>query len=468
MTNYKFTEKDYPTKGYFHFDYPVHISEVKSYVQNPNQIAEHSFFPLMAYEQEMEKFVTDPLDYEDGRPYKKDSRPIKYAGHLDGYIYKYYANKLNVAYNIWAHDKGIDECSIAYRTNKKGKSNIDFAAEVINYIANHRDAYILVGDFKGYFDSFNHFILKESIYEVLNTDYLPDDWFNVFKSVTKYGFAEKDFVEAYFGNEGLLRQQGHRKFTSKDKTISDFRETDKIKTNKDILRGVPQGVPISAVMANVYATNFDIKINSIVQKNNGLYRRYSDDFIIVLPSSGRGEETEEQFRNILERVKDVVKEDKLELSERKTNFYKKSGNDIFKIVNGFSLEKSAIDYLGFVYDGLNVTIRQRSIERFYRKMKKTVKTMEGKRRRHNRKGKKPIMKRIPHRNRIYGLFTDKGFKEGNGRSKSNFIEYAKRSQKIFDQISKNTNNQMMDQIKNRKKKLEKLLGSRIYVRQTRD
>lgn len=94
--------------------------------------------------------------------------------------------------------------------------------------------------------------------------------------------------------------------------------------------------------------------------------------------------------------------------------------------------------------------------------------MEGKRRWHNRKGKKPIMKRIPHRNRIYGLFTDKGFKEGNGRSKSNFIEYAKRSQKIFDQVSKNTNNQMMDQIKNRKKKLEKLLGSRIYVRQTRD
>lgn len=75
------------------------------------------------------------------------------------------------------------------------------------------------------------------------------------------------------------------------------------------------------------------------------------------------------------------------------------------------------------------------------------------------------MNKIPHRNRIYGLFTDRGFKEKNGKRKSNFIEYVKRSQRIFDRVSPNTNNIMLNQIKNRKKKLEKLLGDRIYVKQ---
>ena len=68
--DYKFIEKNYPIKGYFHLDYPVHISKVKSYVQNPNRVAEHSFFPLLAYEQPIEKFVTNPKEYEEGCSFK--------------------------------------------------------------------------------------------------------------------------------------------------------------------------------------------------------------------------------------------------------------------------------------------------------------------------------------------------------------------------------------------------------------
>src|SRR5699024_529800 len=129
--------------------------------------------------------------------------------------------QLNYAYNEWARDHGIDNSSVAYRTNKKGKSNIDFAAEVINYIASNNEAFILVSDFKAFFDSFDHHLLKERMYEVLSIDCLSNDWFNVYKSVTKYGFVKKIDVEKYFGNEGFLRQQGHKKFTSKQKRFAD-------------------------------------------------------------------------------------------------------------------------------------------------------------------------------------------------------------------------------------------------------
>ena len=47
--------------------------------------------------------------------------------------------------------------------------------------------------------------------------------------------------------------------------------------------GIPQGSPISALLANVYMLDIDKKIYEIVTGHNGMYMRYSDDFIIILP-----------------------------------------------------------------------------------------------------------------------------------------------------------------------------------------
>lgn len=35
--------------------------------------------------------------------------------------------------------------------------------------------------------------------------------------------------------------------------------------------------------SNIYLIDFDKKINDYVKANNGLYRRYCDDLIIVIP-----------------------------------------------------------------------------------------------------------------------------------------------------------------------------------------
>lgn len=68
---------------------------------------------------------------------------------------------------------------------------------------------------------------------------------------------------------------------------------------------------------------------------------------------------------------------------------------------------------------------------------------------------------LPNRHKIYSLYTDFGRSE---RYPSNFINYAKRAQYIFDKISPNTNNLMLSQLKNRKKKIESALGYRIHSR----
>ncbi|MCG7338833.1 hypothetical protein MHZ36_05975 [Staphylococcus sp. ACRSN] len=68
---------------------------------------------------------------------------------------------------------------------------------------------------------------------------------------------------------------------------------------------------------------------------------------------------------------------------------------------------------------------------------------------------------IPYRKSIYRLYTDLG-KTKKGRN--SFIDYAKKAQTKFDIFSPNTNNLMLKQINNRKKKIERLLGIQIHTK----
>lgn len=190
----KLDSTKYKTKNYLHFDYRVKIENVESYVTDHSKIGNHSFLPLIRYVSSFEKRIEEKNPEFDNRPIKTKDRVIMYAGHMDNFIYKYYAEVLNKDfYNKFCMEKGIDDCVSAYRNNKVGKSNIDFAAEIINQMVNYKEAYILVGDFTNYFDKINHELLKKHLAEVLNQPRLSKDWFNVFRSITKYGYYEKVF-----------------------------------------------------------------------------------------------------------------------------------------------------------------------------------------------------------------------------------------------------------------------------------
>ena len=64
--------------------------------------------------------------------------------------------------------------------------------------------------------------------------------------------------------------------------------------------GIPQGSSISAVYANVYMIEFDQKINDYVTSVGGMYRRYCDDIVIVVPMN------EDDNSKIIFEIKDTV------------------------------------------------------------------------------------------------------------------------------------------------------------------
>src|SRR5699024_4408112 len=167
----------------------------------------------------------------DNRPIVEKTRDIMYASHLDNFIYKFYSEELNENYNDWCIEHGIDDCSTAYRNNKKRHSNIEFSAEIIASIVEYKEAFIMVGDFTKYFDNLDHKILKKNLLEVLNCNFIEDDWYNVYRSITRYGYYDKTYLIAEFGTDNELKSKKKFQYFSSVKEFRKFQNEVRTKKN---------------------------------------------------------------------------------------------------------------------------------------------------------------------------------------------------------------------------------------------
>ncbi|WP_234882386.1 RNA-dependent RNA polymerase family protein [Bacillus mycoides] len=261
----------YKVKSYLHFDNRIEIEHVKNSIQDPEWIEKHAFFPFIHFEMEFKKYVKKDLSNlnvtkislpKDLKEKKTKIRKIYYASHTDSYIYKYYGDVLNAAYNRYAFDNKIDDIVLAYRNNKKGSNNIDFAYEVFEFILNHKKAIIISLDFTKFFDKINHKKLKQNIKTVLNCSELPKDIYKIYKSITQFSYVNKSDTDNF-----LIQKYGHEllKQKRKDKSLSrimnakeyrEFKKTNKLYKNKKPF-GIPQGSGMSAVCSNIHLIHFD-------------------------------------------------------------------------------------------------------------------------------------------------------------------------------------------------------------------
>lgn len=424
----------YKVKRYTHFDNRISIHQIIDDIRNPDWVARHGFYPFIHFPLKFYKY--SKLE----KRKKSKCRHIYYASHIDSYIYKYYGDILNNKYNDLMIKLQMNEVATAYRNNFDGKCNIHFAKEVIDFIKKEEKAFVYITDFSKFFDSLDHKYLKRQMENILDEERLPDDYYAVFRNLTKFSWIDKRDIETvlkkkYKTKDKIKKATKFRYFDTKE--FRKFREADAIKkseeknieTNEDNF-GIPQGAGLSSVCSNIYLIDFDKEINDYVKSNNGIYRRYSDDLIIVIPF-------EEEIKNYNYNVhmnfigEATNKIPRLKIQQEKTESYIYHNNQILDE----SLVQSHLDYLGFTFDGHNVKIREKSMFKFYSRTYKKVKLSNWKTADSGRK---------KHRKSLYSNYTHLGKKR---KGYGNFLTYVSRAEEIFDQES-TTNNLMEYQVKN--------------------
>ncbi|GIP11281.1 reverse transcriptase/maturase family protein [Paenibacillus macerans] len=402
-------------RGYAHFDRRLSKEEAWGYVSDPEKIKTHGFFPFIRYTITIKKYSK-----KKGRTTKR--RVVCYSAHKDRYIYQFYSFLLNQEYNKRVKSDGLNYCAIAYRNNL-GKNNIDFAKKAFDKIKQLGTCYIIIGDFTSFFDKLDHKYLKERICDLLQTDKLSEDYYAVYKNITK--FSTWDLSDLLKDNGLPNNTYGIRRFNKRDIALplGEYKtlKRKRIKPNKNSF-GIPQGSAISAVLSNIYMLEFDAKINSYVSHKNGLYMRYSDDFIIVVPKYGST-----TFDKVYETLMSIIGETpSLELEPNKTQLFEFELGEISSIeIKGDTIhesKKKRINYLGFSFDGNVVTIRDKTISKYYNKLNRNIRRII---KSEDDTETQKIIKRI----RLYKKF---GYHANGVNNKNrNFLTYIDRTESIF-------------------------------------
>ena len=119
---------------YTHFDRKIKLEDGFDYIKNKNNIKSHKFYPFISYAKEYVRYNNST-----GKNIKR--RELCYAAHIDSLIYKYYGVLLNNKYNEFLDKNMLSDIPIAYRSNLRGKSNIQFAKIAFDFLKTQNDMY---------------------------------------------------------------------------------------------------------------------------------------------------------------------------------------------------------------------------------------------------------------------------------------------------------------------------------------
>lgn len=488
------SQKDwFKIRRYPHIDFPLKRKDrhvwIENYVTDHNMISKHSFLPFIHKSSKVRKFRKE-YNMNDGSVVKKEGkvkrkaeckeRKLYYASHLDSMIYGYYAMQISDRYEkiIQSEDYGLHEVVNAYRSIKvnpkniksRSKCNIDFANDVFDLLRryDYNEFYVLTYDVSSFFDRINHKKLLKSWCVILDVDRLPQDHFNVYKNITRFSYVHineifKEFQSRiYTGNynkEGEINNIKRKKisrieFLRNQNAIAFCEKKEFLKVKSKLVRtakyyedevgnrkirnfGIPQGSPISSVLANIYMLEFDKKVNLLISRVGGVYKRYSDDIVVVCPAR--------EADSINELLNQEIQECELEINSSKSQkFYFVKENDVLRCgqmyPDGINWNKNLV-YLGFEFDGERTLLKSGSLSRFYRKMKKYILRSKKYAERYNGElFKRRILKKFSYKGakriRRYVYDNNKNqFIKSDFYNYGNFLTYA---YKAYCQMSNNT------------------------------
>tara|TARA_R110002020_G_scaffold293535_5_gene509216 strand:- start:147470 stop:148984 length:1515 start_codon:yes stop_codon:yes gene_type:complete len=460
-------------RGYLHLTNQIKVKDklkVKLYVANSKLVQRHKFSPFILKQTNTRRYkYSDELCLRSHKAVNDKGnivsntkvRPIMYATHIDSHIYSYYSHKLiqPLYENYLKGNDKLNQSVTAYRQivsddGVRFKYNVDFAKDVFDEIKKRKDCAVLAFDIKNFFPSLNHKQLKEIWSFILGTKSLPKDHYAIFKSITNYSYFYYDDLRKR--RKGHLDEKKIAKLKNKGKFqfFEDYRDFIdsgiQVYKNQKIqeghIAGIPQGLPISAMLANLYMLPFDESIiDKLVLGKNCFYRRYSDDLVVVCNS------------DYVDDVETIVNQEitkiKLTISKAKTEKFKfkniNGTTSCFKIKEDQLIPNAYLQYLGFDFYGYKTLIKSANVSRFYREMKESIR-MKSKRVEAVQK-KYLTQDALIYKRKLYRLYSFKGiqsrdlpankvvYKQGKlvnkkftRRYRGNFIKYGYRASEIME------------------------------------
>jgi len=406
------TEEWFKLKRYPHIGLPITIRDyewVKAYVDDEVAIKKHAFLPFVHKCIVSRKYrpnndaptISNPSGKRRRDILKSKVRHIYYASHLDSLIFSFYNDKIAGCYEDYVRGRLLDASVVAYRKievepeSDKHKCNIDFAKSAFEFIRERapQPLTVIVADVTSFFDTLDHKILKRQWAKVLGYKCLPNDHYNLFKTLTRITYVESEQLFDSYGKSMLVKQgvaNDSRKWEYKRKGIKSLlyskeknavsycKKSEFLNNNlnlivaKNNLAGIPQGTAISATLANVYMIEFDELITKKIHAVGGFYQRYSDDLICVVPRGCEDDVIKLIRSEISDRVNLTIEPDKTKVY----HFEEVEGQFL-----GFNIDEKTkkpkknlpLVYLGFSFDGKRVLIKNSGFAKFYRSMKRSVK-----------------------------------------------------------------------------------------------
>lgn len=396
----------YRARHYLHFDQPVSLQSAIQVVSNPRRVAKHAFYPFISY-----KVISEKIYKEEGTQdikTKNKERPIAYAAHMDSQIYAYYAYQLAELYERTIQAQGISDSILAFRT--LGKSNIDFAADAFNTIKEFGPCAVVALDITGFFDNLDHAELKKQWSSVLGLDELPDDHYAIYKSLTKFVTVDKIGLYDKLNISNNNPKSGRKRVCSPVQFRDLIRGSGLLSVNPESF-GIPQGSPLSALLSNIYMLDFDRRAHEFARRHSGVYLRYCDDMLFIMPSVLR-DEVEKIVVGETERVKLRINTGKTVIRE----FYAKGDT--------LAADKP-LQYLGFMFDGQRIILRSSSLARFSERMRRGVRLAKLTKIKRNKiridSGRTP---KELYKRKLYSRYSHLG--------KRNFIRYGLRAAEVMN------------------------------------
>ena len=324
------------------------------------------------------------------------------------------------------------------------------AQEAFDWIKAQKNCTAIALDLSSFFETIDHRNLKSQWAKILNEENLPEDHYKVFKSITRYSYLDlHETLDAlgWFDASGELRETLSPKTgepeknmpfplrkhgNSPDLAIKDFR--DLRKNNPDLLNinknafGIPQGSPISALLSNISMIDFDVACQEMVSAENGIYRRYSDDILLLFPAKIDHQEIIAETDKLLHKF--GGKALKLNTDKTEVRFFTIQ-EEIPSCIDANTKESDSLQYLGFEFNGESIFIRSSSLSRYWRKVISKVNAAKN---RAHKKTKECGIETPVYKRKIYRQFTHLGVRQRN------FVKYAFESSKIMG--SKDIRNQV--------------------------